>query len=100
MKTLPLVYSTLITSILIVFLTIYSEINESFKNYISSFTSHHWISKSILTITSYILFYLIFSIFAKDKNIKSKSVYLVIIFAILSYVAILVFFIYQFIQAK
>ena len=46
-----LIISTILTSILIVFLTIYSELNESFKNYIASFTTHHWISNSILAET-------------------------------------------------
>jgi len=91
-----LTISTILTSILIVFLTIYSELNESFKNYIASFTTHHWISKSILTIIFFIVFYLIFSLLIKNTKVKPKHIYFVILFTILSYLAIIGFFVFEF----
>lgn len=95
-NSLSLIISSILTSILIVFLTIYSELNESFKKYIASFTTHHWISKSILTIISFVVFYVIFSILIKNTKVKHKHIYLVILFTILSYLAMLGFFVFEF----
>lgn len=97
-NTSALSISGIITFISLVFTVIYAEINEQFKNLLTSLTSHHWITKSIFVIISYIILYVITQFFIKENmSSKHKFIYLLIIFAILSYLAILGFFTYEFI---
>ena len=94
---LSLTISSILTFVLVAFLTIYSELNETFKQNLASFTGHLWISKSIITVIAFIVFYLIFSIFLRNNKIKAiKSVYLIIVFAILTYITIFSFFLYEY----
>ena len=53
---LSLTISSILTFVLVAFLTIYSELNETFKQNLASFTGHHWISKSIITVLHLLFF--------------------------------------------
>ena len=90
--------SAILTFILIVFLTIYSELNESFKNMLASIFGHHWIGKCVLSFVFFFLVYFILNKIIKgDKNIN-KQINLVVITAIIGCLAIFLFFVYGFIK--
>ncbi|MBS3149490.1 hypothetical protein J4455_02235 [Candidatus Woesearchaeota archaeon] len=98
-NTSSLSISAIISFIFLVFTVIYSELNESFKKILTNLTSHHWISKSILIIIVYLISYFITQFFVKNKSSsKHKLIYALIFFTILSYLVILGFFIYEFVN--
>ena len=88
--------STILTIILITFLTIYAELNSSFKDFLKSLTTHHWISKGVISLAFFILAYFILDKFtSKEKNVNSY-INLVLIFVILGSLAIFGFYLYEF----
>ncbi|MBI2669559.1 MAG: hypothetical protein HYX20_00180 [Candidatus Yanofskybacteria bacterium] len=103
MKNIKLVYSSSIaatlTIITITIVTILGELLPAFKDFLKSFTGHHWLTKSVLSLLVYFggvtLFYLI------PKNIGSNTLRRALIFLILTVMAgflvILLFFIWHFI---
>ena len=94
-KPQSLALSSVISGLTLVFMTIYAELSETFKKFLTNLTTHHWISKSILTILIFIIVYYLSSIFFKNSSPKSKYIYLIIIFAIICYILIFVFFLYE-----
>ena len=90
--------STILTFIWIVFLTIYSELNSAFKDFLKNMFGHHWVTKGILSLVFFFLAYFILNKIIKgDKNI-SKQINLVVITAIIGCLAIFLFFVYGFIK--
>ena len=88
--------STILTIILITFLTIYAELNPIFKEFLKSLTSHHWISKGVISLVFFILAYFILDkIISKEKNVNSY-INLVLAFVILGSLAIFGFYLYEF----
>ena len=90
--------SAILTFIFIIFLTIYSELNESFKNMLTNIFSHHWIGKSVLSLIFFFLAYFILNKIIKDNKNISKQINLVVITAIIGCLAIFFFFVYEFIK--
>ncbi len=88
--------STLLTGAVIVFMTIYAELSEPFKNALKSITGHHWISKSLISL---ILFFILYFAFGKVK-IKENDVWKYtqyVFWAVLFYsLIILLFFLFHF----
>ena len=92
-------YSSVITIIIVTGLTIGTELSTPFKDWLASFTGHHWISKSWVSIIVFVLFFLIFRAIKKSVNEKQTQIALntLQIFIVLGFLAILGFFIYEFI---
>ncbi len=90
--------SAISTFILIVFLTIYSELNEAFKNMLASIFGHHWIAKSVLSLIFFFLVYLILKNIIKEGKNINKQINLVVITAIIGCLAIFLFFVYEFVK--
>src|SRR3989344_5674176 len=59
--------STIITEAIIVFLTLFSEMSEGFKNLLKTMSGHHWTSKGIIAL---ILF---FALYFALRRIKAKE---------------------------
>ena len=88
--------SVVLTIILIVIMTIYAELSESFKEFLKSLTIHHWVSKGVVSFIFFIaLYFIVSSSISKKEDIK-KSVELVITFTILGSLAIFGFYLYEF----
>jgi len=88
--------STIITEAVIVFLTLFSEMSEGFKNLLKAMTGHHWTSKGIIAL---ILFFALYFAFRKMKTKENdiwkytKHVFwLTIVFSLI----ILLFFVFEF----
>ena len=92
-----LYFSTVLTMILIVFLTIYSELNEVFKNFLKTLSGHHWVSKGIISLLFFVLCYaLLHSRVKEDDKKLHHEINNTIIIAILGALTILGFFLYEF----
>ena len=88
--------SSILTIILITFLTIYAELNSLFKEFLKSLTGHHWVSKGAISLIFFILAYFILNKFtSKEKNVN-YYINMVLIFVILGSLAIFGFYIYEF----
>ncbi len=88
--------STILTIILIVFMTIYAELNTGFKDFLKNLFGHHWVAKGIITVIFFILSYFILKNFISDNKKVKEIVAWVIIATILGSLAIFIFFIYEF----
>ena len=91
-------YSAAISIIVTVIVTIGMEFSYPPKAWLASFTGHHWITKSWLSLIVFVLFFFIFW-FAKknvDAEQAKRSVSVLNLTAILGFLAILLFFIYEF----
>lgn len=82
--------SGIITSLLITFLTIYSEMNEAFKEFLKNTFYHHWVGKGIIAIIFFIL--LAQMIHIKQKREINKFINGFFIITILCSLAIFIFF--------
>ncbi|MFA5771102.1 MAG: hypothetical protein WC894_06465 [Patescibacteria group bacterium] len=91
-------YSSTITIIIIVGLTVSAELSASFKTWLTSFTGHHWVTKSWASIIAFVLFFILFRIIGNSVNETQtkKALNILQIFVILGFVAILGFYIYEF----
>ena len=91
-------YSATITIIVVVGVTIGAELSASFKAWLTSFTGHHWITKSWISLIAFILFFVLFKISKKSVNeMQTKTALSILqIFIVLGFVVILGFYIYEF----
>ena len=88
--------STILTSILIVIFTVYSELNEKFKDSLKSLFGHHWVSKGVISLIFFFLAYFLLNKYVKDKkNIKEQTTWVIIV-AILGTLVIFLFYVYEF----
>ena len=91
-------YSTTITIAIVVGLTIGAELSASFKAWLATFTGHHWVTKSWISIIVFVLFFVILKFVKKSINESQIRTALAIlqIFVILGFIAILGFYMYEF----
>ncbi len=90
-------YSTMLTVILIVFMTIYAELNTKFKDFLKVMSGHHWISKSITSLIFFVVcYYLLMNIVKYNERETKKDVTIVVIITILGALSILLFYAYEF----
>ena len=91
-------YSTTITIAIVVGLTIGAELSAPFKAWLATFTGHHWVTKSWISIITFVLFFIIFKLAKKSINESQIRTALTIlqIFIILGFIAILGFYMYEF----
>ena len=91
-------WSSTLTIIVVVGITVGGELSFSFKDWLTAFTGHHWITKSWLSVISFVVFFLLFKIFKQSADEKQTKTALNIlqIFIILGFIAILGFYFYEF----
>lgn len=87
--------STVLTIILIVIMTIASELSKPFKDFLAGLFSHHWVAKSIIAIIFFIVVYFILSKTKEEKD-TYKQTKLVFITTILGGAAIFIFYLWHF----
>ncbi|OGZ46027.1 MAG: hypothetical protein A2756_04485 [Candidatus Ryanbacteria bacterium RIFCSPHIGHO2_01_FULL_48_27] len=92
-----LIRSTIAVIWLIVGMTLLTEVSPEFKSFLTQFSSHHWIGKSILSAAALVVSYLFFKKF-KESNSVLGGVFLVIGSAILGGVSIFSFFLWHFLN--
>lgn len=82
----------------IVALTLGAELSSAFKNWLASFTGHHWLTKSWLSLIIFVLFFCLFHFTAKNtspEKAKKAAIVLHIVMR-LGFIVILGFYIYEF----
>ncbi len=91
-------YSASITIFAVSVITIIGDLNAQFKNWLASFTGHHWVTKSWISVILFVLLFVVIRIAAKNPNearTKTSIVTLEIV-SVLGFVALLVFYFYEF----
>ena len=102
MKNLKLIcssaYSALVTGLATVAVTIYMEYSPAFKVFLTSLTSHHWISKSLGSLILYSLLWFILYKSLGDRNEQQakRALWSLFVFTILSALAIFLFYVWHF----
>lgn len=88
-------YTTLSTILLIVALTIWSELVPSFKTNLASLTGHHWVTKSVVSLIFFIAVYFLLSKIIKDSKNPLPLIIKITITTILGGVIIFGFYIWH-----
>lgn len=102
MNKLRAIYSSACSAIISIVVTTAVTVGMEFswppKAWLASFTGHHWVTKSWLSLIVFVLFFLIF--WGLGKNISQEKVKKALaalnIVAILGFLVILLFFIFEF----
>ncbi len=94
MNTKSLTYSTIATIILITLLTISSELSKPFKEMLVGFTGHHWVTKGVFSLLFFLLIYSLSSKRSEKTEETVRGVYYVVATAVISGIAIFVFYIW------
>ncbi len=90
-------YSTILTVVLIVVLTIWTELSQSFKTFLTGVAGHHWVTKSLFSLIFFVLSYFILAnLLKKESKDLKKEVILVIVVTILGALAIFGFYVWHF----
>ena len=91
-------YSATVSIVITVILTLATEFSALFKEWLKSFTDHHWVTKSWVSILSFVLFYFVFRFLNKapDSQKTQKSLVVLEWALILGFIIILGFFVYEF----
>lgn len=91
-------YSACITIVVVCALTISGDLNAAFKTWLASFTGHHWVTKSWVSMILFAVIFLVIRLIAKNPNeaqTKTSIVTLEIV-SILGFVSLVVFYFYEF----
>lgn len=93
-------YSAVVTIVVIVVVTVATELSVSFKNWLASFTGHHWVTKSWLSVITFALLLVVLHFSIKNVDaIKTKRAIMALeIMAVLGFIVLLGFFTYEFIS--
>lgn len=93
-------YSATITVAVIVVVTIGAELSAAFKTWLAGFTGHHWVTKSLLSLIVFAVFYFVFRMIGKSASAEKtrRALVLLQIAVILGFAAILGFYIYEFLK--
>lgn len=88
------------TVIAVVAITVGAELSAPFKNWLSGFSGHHWVTKSWISILIFFIFFFIFRLTGKPASAfqTRKALYILQATAILGFFAILGFYIYEFLK--
>lgn len=83
---------------MVTFVTIYADLNLQFKDWLASFTGHHWVTKSYLTVIVFVLFYILLSSVKRSPSSEDtkKALAVLQIITILGFISILGFYVYEF----
>ena len=90
--------STILTIILITFMTIYAELNSVFKDFLKELTGHHWTSKGVIALVFFVVAYIVLRQLAFDKKDVKKTLNLVVGVALIASITIFGFFLYEFLS--
>ena len=93
--------SASITIAVVTIVTIGAELSAEFKTLLAGFTGHHWVTKSVLSVIVFVLFYGIFLLMGKSVSSKETKTALLLlqIVTILGFFLILGFYVYHFFTA-
>lgn len=98
MKIKALAYSSMLTMILVVFMTVLAELSTAFKTFLTSITGHHWTTKGIFALIFFALSYFILSYLFKETKDAWKETKNVAVTAILGGLIIFLFFVWEFLK--
>ena len=88
--------STILTIVLITFMTIYGELNSAFKDFLKNLLGHHWISKGVIALAFFIIIYFALKNLVSKKEDVRGYINWVIISSVLGSLIILLFYVYEF----
>ncbi len=93
-------WSAILTIIAVTAITIVGDLNTDFKNWLASFTGHHWVTKSWLSLIIFIVLFIVFRAIAKDvSETKLKTSLLVLqLVTLLGFAALLGFYLFEFLH--
>lgn len=91
-------YAATLTIVAVVVMTIGAEFSVPFKDWLAGFTGHHWVTKSWLSIIVFVLVFSVWRFILKSVNeVQTKKALTTLqLVAILGYLAILGFYMYEF----
>ena len=92
-------YSAVITIVTVVAITTLGELSVPFKNWLTGFTGHHWVTKSWISLLVFAVCFCVFRITKKTVSASqtSKALFALEAITILGFLAILGFYVYEFI---
>ena len=90
-------YSTILTIWLIVVLTIWGELSNSFKTFLAVSTGHHWITKGMLSLIFFVVVYFMISKIVKDRADSTNWAINTSIATILAVIIIFGFYLWHFV---
>ncbi|MDP2647850.1 MAG: hypothetical protein Q8P35_01220 [Candidatus Yanofskybacteria bacterium] len=92
-------YSASLAIIMVVAMTIGAELSIPFKNWLTGFTGHHWVTKSWISLFVFVLCFCVLRVAQKSVNESqtSKALFALEAVTILGFLAILGFYAYEFI---
>jgi len=88
--------STIIAIIVTVILTIWADLSKPLKDFLASLSGHHWVTKSLIAITLFILLNLILSKSINQEKNVLYEVKKVIWITIISIIAISGFYVWHY----
>ena len=88
-----------LTVIVITVVTIWGELSPVFKDFLKSFTGHHWLTKSVLTLLIYFVGLAVFYLLPKNIGPKtvSRGLIFLIVTALSGSLAVFLFFVWHYI---
>lgn len=91
-------YSAAFTVGLMTAVTIAAELSPVFKNWLAQMTGHHWITKSYMSLAAFVVCVMLFFFIKKSASDyeTQKALFVLQIFSILGFIAILGFYLYEF----
>ena len=94
-------YAAAVSITAVVAMTISAELSASFKEWLASFTGHHWITKSWASIIVFVLFLAVFRLTKKfvSERETARALFVLEVSAVLGFFAILGFYSYEFFAA-
>ena len=101
-KIVKLAYSSSIsatlTVIVIVVVTIWGELSPVFKSFLKSFTGHHWLTKSVLSLLVYFAGLAVFYLLPKNigPHAVRRGLIFLILVALAGSLAIFLFFVWHY----
>jgi len=90
-----IIVSAILTIAVIVFLTVFGELNPVFKAWLTNTFSHHWIGKSIISTLAFLTFIPIFYVLRLKKISIAVLIWLLVAVANLSVGVLLAFFFFE-----
>ena len=87
-----LILSAILTIAVIVFLTIFGELNAEFKAWLTKAFFHHWIAKSIISVLGFLVSVPIFYVLKPKKISITTLIWMLVAVANLSFGTLLAFF--------
>jgi len=90
-----IILSSVLTIAVIVFLTIFAELNIGFKGWLAQTFSHHWIGKSIISTLVFLVLIPIFYVLRLGKISTTTLIWLLVVVANLSFGILLAFFFFE-----